>query len=62
MTLEPLFSAKTEGKLLKQIDNLDIDKEIQQIPDDFEVFKELIKLMVVVEPEQRCTGLDSADR
>ena len=55
MTLEPLFSAKTEGKLLKQIDNMDIETEIQQIPDDFEVFKQLTKLIIVVKPEQRST-------
>ena len=61
MTLESLFSAKTEGKLLKQIDNLDIDVEIQQIPDDFEVFKQLIKKMIVVEPDQRCTLDDMLD-
>ena len=39
VTLELLFSAKTESKLMKQIDNLDIDVEIQQIPNDFEMFK-----------------------
>ena len=62
MTLEPLFSAKTESKLIKQIDNLDIDVEIQQISDDFEVFKQLIKMMVVVEPEHRCTLDDVLDQ
>ena len=45
-----------------QIDNLDIDTELQQIPDDFQVFKELIKLMIVVEPEQRCTLDDVLDQ
>ena len=40
---------------MKQIDNLDIEVEIQQIPNDFEVFKQLIQKMIVVEPEQRCT-------
>ena len=55
LTLEPLFSAKTESKLMKQIDNLGIEVEIQQIHDDFEVFKQLIQRMIVVEPEQRCT-------
>ena len=61
VTLELLFSAKTESKLMKQIDNLDIDVEIQQIPDDFEVFKQLIRKMIVVEPEHRCTLDDVLD-
>ena len=41
--------------MTKQINNLDIDVETQQIPDDFEAFKELIMMMIIVEPEQRCT-------
>ena len=61
MALEPLFSAKTESKLMMQIDNMDIETEIQQIPDDFEVFKQLTKLIIVVEPEHRCTLDDVLD-
>ena len=53
LTLEPMFSAKTEKKLGIQIDNLDIDSEIKQIPDDFGPLKQMIQHMVVSETDLR---------
>ena len=53
LTLNPLFTTKTEARLLKEVQEIDLEHEIDEINQGFNPLKNLLRVMLTVDPVAR---------
>ena len=53
LTLNPLFAAKSEARLLKEIQETNLEYAINEINHDFMLLKNLLRTMLVIDPTTR---------
>ena len=53
LTLNPLFTAKTEARLLSEVQEIDLEHEIDEINQNFKPLKDLLRVMLTVDHNRR---------